>query len=592
MNDTPRGWFARALDAPHATRWIALLAVALVLPTLNTGLILDDWSHRMLNDPTWHHPGSVRGPWELYRFITDDPDFRRISMDRGILPWWIAPGFRLAFLRPISSLSVAVDHTLLAGHPWVWHLENALWFGALTLSAAAVFKATLKSARLVALATLLVAVDHTHAMLTLWISNRHAVLSAVFAFASLAMHIRWREEQNSRARNAAIALFTVALLCGESTFSIGGYLLAYTLWNDPDRTPRRWRALAPYAAVVAVWAVVYRLQGCGAYGGDFYIDPVRQPITFLHAVVKRMPILALGQVGLPPSEFVGPRPLYVSVIIAAALAVMSVPIWKLVRHHPLTRMWIFGALTALLPGCATFPGDRLLLFSGLGVMALLATAFERAWWSGERPSLSSRALLGVLAVIHLGLSPLLLPARALNIAHVAAGFVDRGDHTIPDDDALRRQMLMVVTSPDSLLPMYVMGRRYPEGRAVPAGGYRYLSLATQGTTTLRRDGPRSVVITSSAGFPHEQFGALYRGSAHPFHVGEVVVTAGMRVTVLSVTPDGLARETRFEWARDLEDPGYRWIWWRNLHFEAFPVPPIGGTVTLEPIDWLRAMMGS
>lgn len=590
MGDTSRGWFARALDAPHALRWIALLAVALVLPTLGTGMILDDWSHRLMMNPAWHHPGAVRGPWELYRFFTNDLDLRRLDLDRGILPWWTAPGFRLAFMRPLGSLSLALDHTVFAGLPWVWHLENALWFGALTLSAAAVFKVTLKSSRVVALATLLVAVDHTHAMLAVLISNRHAVLAAVFAFASFAAHLRWRNG-DARARTVALGLFVAALLCGESTFALGGYLFAYTLWNDPDRSPARWRALAPYALLVAVWAVVYRAQGCGAFGGDFYIDPVRQPLTFLRAAASRMPILALGQVALPPSEFVGPRPLYVSAIIAAVLTAASVPAWRLVRHDAMAKTWVFGALLALVPGCATFPGDRLLLFSGLGVMALFAIAFERVWWSGETSSRGARVFVGALAVLHLGLSPLLLPARAVNIAQTAGGFVERADRSLPHDDAVRGQMLMIVTSPDTLAPVYVMARREPEGRPTPTRGFRLMAMATRGTTTLRRDTAQSVVITSSEGIPHDMFGALYRGAAMPFHLGDTVVTAGMTATVTALTPDGLARETRFTWDRDLDDARYRWVWWTHFHYEPFPLPAVGGSVTLEPIDWIRAMMG-
>src|SRR5690349_17853511 len=92
MGDGTRGgWFARALDRRDAHVWVALLAAALVLPTLGAGLLLDDWMHRLALDPAWQHPASVRGPWDLYRFITDDRAFKHLLLDRGTLPWWTVP---------------------------------------------------------------------------------------------------------------------------------------------------------------------------------------------------------------------------------------------------------------------------------------------------------------------------------------------------------------------------------------------------------------------------------------------------------------------------------------------------------------------
>lgn len=86
-------------------------------------------------------------------------------------------------------------------------------------------------------------------------------------------------------------------------------------------------------------------------------------------------------------------------------------------------------------------------------------------------------------------------------------------------------------------------------------------------------------------------GVLYRGVDHPFCAGEVVETAGMRAEVLACSPEGRALRVRFTFDRALDDPSLRWVAWVDGRFRPFVLPADGATVTLTPVDWLRAMAG-
>lgn len=324
-----------------------------------------------------------------------------------MLPWWTTPVLRLAFLRPLASLTLAA-------------------------AAGAVFRRAIPEARVAALAALLFAVDHTHAMPVVWLSNRHAVMSAVFALAAFATHLRWRQDE----------------------------------WS-PGRV----------------------------------------------------------------------------------------------------------------------------LASGLGAMGLLARALDGAWWSGAATTRGARAVLAVLATIHLVLSPLLLVARSHQIASVSAGYVGRADASLPTGAGLHEGLVVAVTAPDPLTTPYAFSRRVAEGRPWPRRGARLLVTPSAGVTTLRREGPRSVVVTASVPMPHDKLGPLYRGLAQPFRMSEVIETDGMTATVVERAEDGRARSVRFTFARDLDDPMYRWVHWVDGRFAAFPLPAVGATVTLAPIDWLKAMAG-
>ncbi len=580
---------ARALASPRALLAATLAAFILALPTLGAGLLLDDWMHRNDLDPYWQSPGGVRGSWDLYHFVTEDPAHRRLSLDRGLLPWWTTPVLRLAFLRPLASLTLAFDHVVLGAHPWAMHLQNALWCAALAAAAGAVYRRVIPEGRVAALAALLFAVDHTHAMLVVWLANRHALMSEVFALVAFAVHLRWRQDGWRVGGVIAPLLYATALACGETALCLLAYLLPYTLWND--RSPKPLRALAPYALVSLAWAALYRQQGCGGFGGDLYIDPVRQPLTYAAAFVARAPILALAQTFVPPSEFVPPTGMAVGVAVAAVLVVALRPLVSLVRADPMARTWLAGALLSLVPSCATMPNDRLLLASGLGAMGLLARAFDTAWWSDAPTTRGARAVIAVLAGLHLVLSPVLLPARALQIATVSAGYVDRADRSLPTGAGLHDQLVVAVTAPDPLTTPYAFARRIVEGRPWPRRGARLLVTPSEGVTTLLREGARSVVVSASVPMPHDKLGPLYRGLAQPFRAGEVIETDGMTATVLECAPDGRARRVRFTFARDLDDPMLRWVHWVDGRFEPFVLPAVGATVTLTPIDWLKAMAG-
>lgn len=529
---------ARLCASPRAPLVAVALAFLLALPTLGVGLILDDWMHILDLDPYWQSPDGVRGPWDLYHFVTEAPAHRRFELDHGWLPWWTAPALRLAFLRPLASLSLAFDFTYLLGHRWVMHLENALWHAALAAAAWGVYRRAFTAPRVAALAAILFAVDHTHAMLVVWLSNRHALMSAVFALASFGVHLRWRQERRGLGAVAAPALYALSLACGETGLSLLAYLLPFTLWNDRATAASRLRALAPYALLSLAWAALYRQQGCGAYGGDLYVDPVRQPLTFLHAFVARAPVLCLAQTFAPPAEFVPPAGAAVGLAVAALLALALRPLVALVRGDPMARTWAAGALLSLVPACATMPNDRLLVCAGLGAMGLLAPGARRRVVVGRpchpRRPLRARGARG-------------RPPRALSAPPPCArapdrrdqpGYVDRADRSLPADAAVRDHLVVAVTAPDPLTTPYAFGRRMVEGRPAPRRGARLLVTPSAGVTTLRREGARARWSCRRRPRCPPTSSARDRGLEQPFRDGDVVETDGCAPRCSSALPTG------------------------------------------------------
>ncbi len=122
-------------------------------------------------------------------------------MDEGILPWWTQPDIRGAFFRPLAALTHLFDWRVVGHWPVLHHAHSLAWFTAALLAAGAFFREWLGPGRRAALATLLFAVDESHALPAAWVANRNALL--VLTFAALAA--RWtrgrgRGTQNTRRR--------------------------------------------------------------------------------------------------------------------------------------------------------------------------------------------------------------------------------------------------------------------------------------------------------------------------------------------------------------------------------------------------------
>ena len=198
---------ARALlQRPRAHVGLALFALLLVSPSLVCGLVLDDHVLQLLARADTGIAGLHGDPFSLFRFTTGRPEDNQALMDQGaLLPWWSDPHHLNAFFRPLSSLTHVLDFKLWPERAWLMHAHSLLWFFALLLALAHVYKRLHESPAwpvpvpvptswalpLPVLALALFALDDAHGMTVAWVANRNALISATLALPALAAHHRW-----------------------------------------------------------------------------------------------------------------------------------------------------------------------------------------------------------------------------------------------------------------------------------------------------------------------------------------------------------------------------------------------------------------
>ena len=331
-------------------------------------------------------------------------------------------------------------------------------------------------------------------------------MAGVFGFAALIAHDRWRRDGWRPGAWLAPLALLAALLSKEEAVCALGYLAAYAIFLEPGRWRRRLATLLPCLSTGAAWYVAYKALGYGASGSTAYVDPGSDPLHYLRHVIDHVPILLLGQWGLPASDLsVGLSTSAFAVHWWAAvifLGVLAVLLGPLIARDALARFWTLGMLLSLLPACATFPGDRLLTFVGLGAMGLLAQwlggLHQGAAWLPRWPLWRPAAKIAAwpLLVVHLVLAPLLLPLTSGMMARLGR-VLEPLAATMPCDPQFAGQTAVFV-NPSWFANLAAVQTCHFRGQPIPQ---RMLSLtSTCPSATLTRTGPNTLVVRPQDGY--------------------------------------------------------------------------------------------
>jgi hypothetical protein len=573
----------RFLSSPAGRAAAVALGIALCAPSLTTGLVADDWFHRL---QLTHRPlaGMSTRPLDLFTFADGNPVHTRRMMDSGLLPWWTDPEVHLSFWRPVTALTHALDYVLWPDSPIAMHAQSLVWFGLALAAVAAVYASFLPPAA-AGLALLLYAIDDAHGPAVGWLANRNAMVSVALALPALALHHRWRQERWRAGAVLAMISFAIGLLAGESAVAVLAYLVAYAIHLDRDSRGGRVLSLAGYLVILVGWRVLYRQLGYGTLHSGVYLDPVHEPAAFLSAAPSRAAALLASQLALPWSDFatayeyVSPRlPAIMTAIALATVAVISLAFVPRLRRDPVSRMFATGALLATVPICSTFPADRLLFFVGVGAMGLVASFLV-----GPKPLLA-RPLAWALVLIHVILAPPLLAIRSRSMTTVEKP-VDRALVAFPHGPEVAGKTLILLNPPADPLAGFPQLMFAARGERNP-DRVRWLATGTNRVDVKRRDG-RTLVVRSEGGFYAHATEELLRSPLRPLPEGSRVALAGMTAEILATEPDGRPAEVAFQFDRPLDDPSFLWMRWEKTSYVPFAVPPVGERASLAPVNFLE-----
>lgn len=588
----------RWLSGRWAPLVVVCLGLALASPALTGGFTADDHLHRLMARDDPGIPGLESRPLDLFVFASGDRGDAARLRDAGVYPWWTDLGVRMAFLRPLSSATHAVDHALWPERAELMLLHNLVWLALSLVLAWRFYRRFVQVRWLAVLALILYAVDDARGATVGWIADRNALIAPVFAIPALLAHDRWRRTGWRLGAWLGPLAFVLALGAGEGSLAIIAYLAAHALWLDRGTWGSRALALAPYAGAVVVWRCLYGALGYGVIGSGIYHDPSAEPLRFGIDAAARIPLLLLGQLGLPWSDagtlypLMGPYALPVMVAFALAfLTAVGLACLRLLRHDATARFFATGMVLAAVPVASTLPADRLLGFVGLGGMGLVAQLLGVALT--RRDLLAGRglrrtgalAVVTVMVVVHLVLAPPLLMVRSRSMVTVG-GVFDRADRGVPSDPAVTSRTVILVTAPSDAFGGYLPLMRASRRQARPAHLY-WLATAITPVTVERVD-RRTLRVTPEGGFLRYQVDQMLRSPARPFARGERIVLSGVTIEIEAVAGGRpLAVLARFD--RSLDDQSLVWRRWSGRTYVEYTPPPLGATEVLAPFDMLKIL---
>ncbi len=545
-------------------RWLPF-AVLLVVsaPALVTPFCLDDWVQRAVLSNAFTHTG----PWALFTFADGDPGHFAPFIFRGPFPWFTLPELKIAFLRPLSTFFLHVDVWAFGDSALGAHVHSLVWAVAMVAAARRLYGALLPKAALIA--SVLFALDDSHAMAIMWVANRNALHAGVFGLWGVVAHLAWREHGRRRHLIAAVGCFVLALASAEAAVGV----LAYVVARELAAKDRHWKAVVPVVVLVGLYAVAYRVLGMGAYGSATYLDPTREPLAYLAEAPRRfLALFGTWSTGVSADGWLTFPHLRWAMV---ALGVLALPgwwwVWKKSAFDEKTNetlRWLsLGAVLAVLPTLATWPTDRLLLPASFGACAVAGAVLERAWVHRRRVVIAwaSVAFL-VLPVITWGLLPTVFRAW------------DRGVRraVLDGERGFEHERVVVLSSTDFAPAMYGTAVAALQGCALPTT-WHVLSMSPSAVSVTRTDATHFELELAEGRMIDSIFEENFRATRFPFATGDVVPLEGLKVVVGRVE-GGHPVSIAVELERPVAD--FTFVWFDGERFTRVQLPAPGQVLEL------------
>ena len=544
--------------------------MALSATTLVGGLELDDLFHAL-------HTGEPGFLGSAFTFFGEGP--RPAHVGAEDLPWWTEPGMRLDLFRPLAAVTHWLDHAAWPGVAWVMHLHSLLWYGLLVAAVHRAYLALGGEPRRAALAALVFGLSQAHAMNVGWVAARNSLVGASFVAVAIVAHARWRGQRWRPGGVLGPLAFAAALLANEGAVAGVGYLVAYALVLDVR--PRRILSLVPYLAIVVAWRAGYGAAGHGAAHTGIYLEPLAEPIVYIGRTLVHATAMLGARLGVAGLDGLGAVPGGYVIACGFGLPFVAAVVWvlrgRLREDRPLAA-WAFGMVLACATAGSSVPTDRGLLLLGMGGGIVIAELVLGGRRPGAAPG--ARWLGRALSIVHLGLSPLLLPARVLTTPMLQAR-IDEIGAAFPDDAGVEARAVVLLNAPTDLVMFYSRAQAQLEGRRFP-GRVSHL-YAGNGTLTVTRVGPQVLELAGDRPWLAAPLDRMFRATV-VFSIGERFHAPCTTTEILEIDRARLPRRVRVH--VHAERPGCAPIYmaWRDRAPEPIELPELGASMRLAPVS--------
>ena len=608
--------------------WFALLGLAIFLHSagiIKGGLYADDYIHAAYfqGAESLERNGVLSGIGsgdflallsQQFNFFDPASENYQALKDVGVLPWWIGDDALLHFFRPLATVTHYLDYQFWPNNSHLMHLVNVLWYVLALLAIGFLYKSLALNRSVIFLALLLIILDLSVFQVVSWIASRSMLMLIAFGFFSIAAYhlAEIKKEYALHWYIASLVSFSAALLSAEGGVAIAGYLGAYCFTLDKRQWQKRVLALLPFAAIVIIWRLYYQSHGFGAFGVDFYLDPVREPLIFLHAAFYRYPgnffelwtgiDITSGQIRADIRQYFAIAGVMVFSVLAYSLR--SFLFGHLRSEHQALGFLALGCLFSLVPGLSVALSPRVMLLPNVGFAVLLAYGFLLLPLTVYKKAMLERSLMVFMNSYTL-LSHIILSfifAFTLwystvdfsNEKIMARGNVDLGVQNHAD------KSIIVINAPRpfwmSFIPYELAYKNQPLPKSV-----RVLSSAFYPINVERITGQRLLLSSHPAfqldpeylrpyeqqeqahyAFLTQQLLGLNRSAREPWRLNVSYEFADLTITIKALNK---GKPSQIQVDFNLPADQLRFVYWdmQNKAYQSFVLPNVGEQILLKGI---------
>jgi hypothetical protein len=560
----------RRLSGEQGPLLAALLAMAISLPALRLGFQADDHVLAFMLE---------RGDTAAWSLFHASKEMMAEGRQIGAMAWWSSPLMHGEFLRPLSSLSIAVQLWMTPHTPWLMLLVNVLVYGACVWIASRVYRRLIPVVSTAALASLMFAIDDAHAHSVGWISGRNTILALLGSIATLFLHIRATDTGQRRLTTASVIAVILTLATGEAGTWAYIYLIAHALTLDHRPVAVRIQALAPHALVGAIWAAIYVHGHYGFHHTSWYYELSSPGAAlehgFLNLPLSLTSLLGPSLIGLSLFE-----PLWKSrlALLPVVLGLLWL-LWPSARASKETRFFALVTALGVLPAFLTVPQDRVLIGAGFGAFGWIANAIADA---ESKSGLRHRAVRVLLRTCHVWLAGLLFVPMLAAQYRFELGANALRALVKPD------RVVVLLNTPVELLSNYVAGKIDREHGERPRAIHQLYAGGSE--LIIHRIDPRTLEITVPRGWGYVPLERIFCAPEELPRPGDERSVVGMTVRTLESTADGLPKRARFTFEAPLESDAFEWLVWTDAgHPVPWQPPGVGEQARLAPLNLIKAL---
>ncbi|MCG8569468.1 MAG: hypothetical protein MJB14_04960 [Spirochaetes bacterium] len=580
------------LSKPVSTVFIILLGIGLTIPSLFTGLQLDDYiiqDKLTKNETNKDNNGSLFG---LFTFVSGDEEEKGRMLDTGQLSWWLFEDAKISFFRPLSELSHWLDYRLWPSHPWLMHLHNVILYGAILGLLALFFKKTIGTPWLAGFALLFFAIDNNHAIAVEWISNRNALLAALWGISVLIFHHQWRTGGSVLSIILSSLFLLLSLLSAEAGLAFTAYLFAYEIFMKNDTWRNKVLALLPYFMIVLPWYLYRSSMGYGAVQAGIYVDPGANPLLFLILLLEKIPIFIFTQFFELDGSLFMIAPFGVTTLIWLMMLFVSVLffliLFPLLKEDKVAKFFGLSFLLCLIPISAAVPSNRNLFIAsiaGAGLLARFVSAVispENEIYNFKKSKKLSFIFFNILMILNLLSSPISMATHPPIFKNLMENIFTKPVLALSDSINIEGQSIMILNPPRGNYLFYfpyisrAFERPMPKSVRSISAETRKIEIETISQTSII-----ATVLEEPYHFGEHFTNIAMHAKGSKKAAGQKQVMKDLVVEILELNKKSLPKKVKFTFKNPIEESDIIFVRWNGKKYIQQKMPETGNSIIIN-----------